>query len=348
MIMNKYKIKVVGTGSYLPPNIVTNDDLGTIFETNDEWIKTRTGISQRHIANPDQTTTELGTKSLNKALEMANLNADDLDVIIVATTTPDLIFPSTAIQIQHNIGMRHGFGFDINTVCSGFIYATYIAQKFLQSGDVKRVAVVGTEIMSRILNWEDRTTAVLFGDGAGAVIFEAYQSTNQSDSDIIDIALMSNALLKDSLYAIDKSYFNKNHTLRHIEKFIQPQVSSVHDMKFGVCMDGSAVFKHAVSGMSDMSIKLLEKNHLQSQDVDWLLLHQANMRITSSVAEKLKIDENKVMESISTCANTAVATIPITLDKYVRDKSFNLQHGDIILMATAGAGMTFSSCLLRW
>ena len=341
--MQNIKIKIVGTGSYLPPNVVTNDDLSTFLDTTDEWIKTRTGISQRHIANTSETTTSLATAALQNALSMANLNGKDLDAIIVTTTTPDLIFPSTAIRVQYNIGMEKGFAFDIQTVCSGFVYAIYTAEKFLRSGDVKRVAVVGSEMMSRILNWDDRSTCMLFGDGAGAIILES----SPHGSDIIDIMLSSDPSLQGALYATDSNCIDKNKSLSRITKFMQSEDIINNTEEFGVHMNGSAVFKHAIDGMSEMSFKILAKNNISIKDVKWLLLHQANMRITKSVAEKLQIPENRVMHSIAECANTSVATIPITLDKYVRNNP-ELQRGDIILMATAGAGMTFSSGLIRW
>lgn len=344
--MTRIKVKIVGTGSHLPSIVVTNDELSTVIDTNHEWIKSRTGISQRHIAGHNDTTSGLATKALQNALDMANLNANDLDAIIVSTTTSDLIFPSTAVQVQHNLGMNRGFAFDINTVCSGFVYATYTGEKILRSGDATRVAVVGSEIMSRILNWEDRSTCVLFGDGAGAVILEGYKSDVLDDSDIIDMTLMSDASLNNALFAADKHYLYKNHTLKTIAKFIQP-ISESTDNNFGVCMNGGAVYKNAVTGMTEMSLKILERNRIQPEDVDWLLIHQANQRITHAIAERLQIPLNRVMESIEECANTSVATIPISLDKSVRNNP-ELKRGDIILMATAGAGMTFSSAILRW
>lgn len=344
--MSKIKVRIVGTGSYLPPGVVTNDDLSTIIDTNHEWIKTRTGISQRHIASAKETTSGLATNALRHALDMANLSPNDLDAIIVTTTTPDLIFPSTAVQVQHNLGMNRGFAFDINTVCSGFIYAIYAIEKMLRSGDLTRVAVVGSEIMSRILNWDDRTTCVLFGDGAGAAILEGYKSDFSNDSDVLDVMLMSDPSLQQALFAVDEHYLNKNRTLGKIAKFIQPIDVSQND-NFGVCMNGAAVYKNAVAGMTDMCLKILARNKMQLEDVDWLLLHQANQRITHAIAERLKIPQDRIIESIEECANTSVATIPISLDKYVRHNP-ELKRGDIILMATAGAGMTFSSCILRW
>lgn len=345
--MNRVKIRVIGTGSYLPAQIVTNNDLSSIIDTNDEWIKTRTGISQRHIASSDQTTSELATNALNEALKMANLKGCDLDAIILSTTTPDCIFPSTAVKVQYNVGMYNGFAFDLQTVCSGFAYGLYTAEKFLRSGSVKRIAVIGAEIMSRILNWNDRSTCVLFGDGAGAIILEAYDTTeDNNESDIIDIILKSDPRHQEALYALDNNSWNKNISLFKIEKFIQSNNIITSDA-FGIHMNGAAVFKNAVEGMTEMSLQIIQKNHLNLQDIKWLLLHQANARITKSVAERLQIPSQHIMESIENCANTSVATIPITLDKYVRNNS-NLQRGDMILMATAGAGMTFSSCLLRW
>ena len=266
------KIKIVGTGAYLPPNIVTNDDLSSILETSDDWIRTRTGITQRHIAGASQTTADLATEALQNALSAANLHGNDLDAIILTTTTPDLIFPTTAIRVQHNVGMKHGFAFDMQTVCSGFVYALYTAEKFLRSGDVKRVAVVGAEIMSRILNWNDRSTCVLFGDGAGAVILESYEGGDDSSSDIIDVMLLSDPSFQEALYAKDNTSIYKNKSLEKIQQLIKFDSQPQHDT-FGICMNGAAVFKNAIEGMTNMSLKILERNNIPLSDVQWLLLH---------------------------------------------------------------------------
>ena len=342
--MTKIKIKIIGTGSYLPSKIVTNGDLSAILETDDEWISSRTGIKQRHIASPTENTSDLATHALKNALAMCNLEGNDLDAIIVITTTPDMIFPSTAIKVQYNVGMLKGFAFDMQTVCSGFVYGLYVAEKFLRTNAVKRVAIVGAEIMSRIVNWNDRSTCILFGDGAGAVILEAHQTTNASD--ILDVMLASDPSLQDALYARDTNVRLKNTSLNRLSHLIGDFISP-NEEDFGIKMNGAAVFKNAVDGMVRMSLEVLERNNITHNDINWLLIHQANMRITHAVAEKLQIPLSKVMESITDCANTSVATIPIGLDKYVRNNP-QLQRGDLLLVATAGAGMTFSSAIIRF
>jgi 3-oxoacyl-[acyl-carrier-protein] synthase-3 len=335
------KIKISGTGSYLPKTVISNSQLSEIIDTNDEWITTRTGIKQRYIANSHETTTYMGKEALFKALEASNLKANDLDAIIVTTTTPDLIFPTTGVRIQSEVGMMRGFAFDLQTICSGFIYSLYIAHKMLISGAIEKVALVASERMSRILNWDDRNSCVLFGDAASAMILEV---NNQSDySSIIDLELATKPDLQDALYGLSNPAPQNNPTLLKLHKFLV--IDEDNTRQFGLQMQGQLVFKNAVEGFIEMAKNIMNKNNLYSDDLDWLLLHQANQRITEAVASRLYIPKEKIMTSIADYANTSVATIPITFDKY--QKAQLIKKGQIILMATAGAGMTFSAALIK-
>ncbi len=350
--MQKTKIRIIGTGSYLPHNIVTNNDLSAILDTSNEWIYERTGILQRHIAASNQSTADLATAALQNAIMTAGV--DKIDAIILATSTPDLIWPATAIQVQQNIGMYHGFAFDVQAVCGGFLYGLYIAEKILCSENistygkinpVRRIAVIGADVTSRILDWNDRSTCILFGDGAGAVILEAYEDDIQK-SDIIDIKLFSDPRLKSSLYA---TRYHDRKNMQNITRFITDEQQDNVDT--GVFMNGKVVFKNAVEQMARMSQEILERNSIAVKDVNWVLPHQANIRIINAVAERLSVPNDIVMTSIAECANPVAATIPITLDKYVRfgDKNGKkVQHGDLLLLTAAGAGMTFGSGLLYW
>jgi 3-oxoacyl-[acyl-carrier-protein] synthase-3 len=335
------KIKIASTGSYLPKMVLSNSELSKIVDTTDEWITTRTGIKQRHIANGDETTTYMATKALKQALEQDKLEPNDLDALIVTTTTPDYIFPTTAVRVQKAINMTKGFAFDISTICSGFVYSLYVAQKILLSQDINRIAVVASERMSRILNWEDRNSCVLFGDGAAAMILE--KDNLREYSSIIDIKLSTKPQLCDALYGLYNPDLYNNPTLVKLEEFISLSVDK--ETKFGLHMQGQLVFKNAVEGFVESINNILLDNNMQSQDVQWLLLHQANQRITEAVAERLFIPKDKIMTSIADCANTSVATVPITFDRYYKQNA--IKGGDIIIMATAGAGMTFSAALIK-
>ena len=315
--------KVIGIGSYLPEKISTNDDLSKIIDTSDEWITTRTGIKKRHIAKEDEHTSDLATQALQSALENAKITGNDLDTIIVATTTPDLIFPATAVKVQNNISMKKGFAFDIQAVCSGFLYALQIADSFIKTQKTKRVAIVGAEVMSRIVDWSDRNTCVLFGDGAGAVILE--QSEGQQNDGILDVALYSDGQYSDLLMV--NGGVSKGNISNKIE------------------MNGREVFRHAVTKMTDSIKRIVDKNDFNIQDLDWVLLHQANHRIIKSVAQKLGIEECKAISTVHEHANTSAASIPLALDRYV--KNGKAKPGDLIALSAIGGGLTWGGALLK-
>lgn len=311
---------VIGVGSYLPQKIVTNADLASLVDTTDEWIISRTGIKERHIADEGELTSDLGAKALIHALEYANLNAKDLDGIIVATATPDIIFPSTAVSVQQKVGMYSGFAFDISAVCSGFIYALSVADAMLKVGSYKRIAVVGAEVLSRIVDWKDRSTCVLFGDGAGAVILEAKNHQGilgteiHSDGSLIDILKVNGGAVKGN-----------------------------SDAK--IEMNGREVFKNAVEKMSTSATSLLHNQKIKVSDIDWIITHQANYRIMQAVAQKLDIEESKVVSTVALHANTSAASIPLALDVSMR--AGKVKKGDLVLMAAVGAGLTWGSALVK-
>ncbi|WPX96737.1 beta-ketoacyl-ACP synthase III [Candidatus Bandiella euplotis] len=315
--------KIVGIGSYLPENFLTNDELSKTVDTSDEWITTRTGIKKRHIAPEQQYTSDLATEALKNALTHVELTPNYLDAIIVATTTPDRIFPATAVRVQNNIGMRGGFAFDIQAVCAGFIYALQVADSLLKAQQVKRIAVIGADVMSRIVDWKDRNTCVLFGDGAGCVILE--QREGEKNDGILDIKLYSDGQYEEFLM-VDGGVSRKNKESK-------------------IRMAGSEVFRHAVIKMSDSIKSIVEKNKLSIHDLDWLLLHQANYRIIKAVAEKLEINMDKAISMVSEHANTSAASIPLALDCYVKDAK--VKTGDLIALSAIGGGLAWGSALIR-
>ncbi len=317
--------KIISSGSYLPENIVTNNDLSKKIDTSDEWIKQRTGIEQRHIAADGETTSDMAVKATIKALEVAGLKGSDIDAVIVATTTPDTTFPSVAVTVQDKIGMGDiGFGFDIQAVCSGFVYALSVADNFIKAGQVKRVVVIGAEKLSSILDWNDRATCVLFGDGAGAVILEADENAKENEG-ILSTHLHSEGGKRDILYTDGGVSTTKTAGI--------------------IKMNGKEVFKHAVIRMSEVVIETLEANNMQSADIDWLVPHQANERIINSTADKLKIPKEKIVFTVQKHGNTSAASIPLALDSAIKDK--RIQKGDLILMETMGGGLTWGAALVR-
>ncbi len=314
--------KIIGCGSYLPDNIVTNDDLSKRLDTSDEWIFQRTGIRQRHIAE-NQTTSELAIEASKAALEHAGINADEIDCIILATTTPDKTFPSTAVLVQSALGMKDkGFAFDVQAVCSGFIYALAVADNFIKAGQAKKALVIGAEKMSSILDWDDRGTCVLFGDGAGAVVLEA----TEGEEGILSTHLHSEGSKNDLLYT-------------------DGGPSSTGTVGT-VVMHGKEVFKNAVLRMSQVVKEALEANDYTAEDLDWLVPHQANKRIIDSTAHKLKLPEEKVVLTVDKHGNTSAASIPLAFDSAV--KSGRIQKGELILMETMGGGLTWGAALLRF
>jgi 3-oxoacyl-[acyl-carrier-protein] synthase III len=317
---------IVGTGSALPARILTNAELAARIDTSDEWITQRTGIRQRHIAGEGETTSTLATEAAQKALAAAKLTAADIDLIVLATATPDYTFPSTATQVQQNLGMNHGFAFDLQAVCSGFVYALTVADKLLTGGTHRRALVIGAETFSRILDWEDRTTCVLFGDGAGAVVIEA----RDGEGTVADRGILTAHLRSDG---------------RHREKlFVDGGVSTSKTVGH-LRMQGREVFKHAVGMITDVIVAAYDATGLTSDDIDWFVPHQANKRIIDASAEKLKIKPERVVLTVDLHGNTSAASIPLAFDTAVRDG--RIKQGQIVLLEAMGGGFTWGSVLLR-
>lgn len=321
-----YRSRIVGTGSHLPEKVVSNAELAKTVDTTDEWIVERTGIRQRHIAKEGETTAVLAFQAGQNALEAAGLKADDLDLVIVATTTPDNTFPSTATKVQAMLGMSAGAAFDIQAVCSGFIYALSTADNFIRAGQAKNVLVIGAEVFSRIIDWEDRTTCVLFGDGAGAVVVQAFETEGDTDEGILSTHLHSDGRLRDLLYTDGGAGSN----------------STVGKVR----MLGRELFRHAVSNLASVVDEALDANGLQKSDIDWLVPHQANKRILDSTAKKLGLSADNVVVTVDKHANTSAASVPLALDVAVRDG--RIQKGQLILMEAMGGGLTWGAALVRW
>ena len=318
---------LLGCGGYLPQQIVTNSDLASRgVDTSDEWIVQRTGISQRHIAMEGEFTSDLATKAAQKALAHAGLSVEDVDMIVVATTTPDNVFPSTAARVQAKLGMKRGFAFDVQAVCSGFVYALTVADNFIKLGQVKTALVIGAETLSRLIDWKDRTTCVLFGDGAGAVVLQAAEGKGDvTDRGIISTHLHSDGQQYDHLY-VDGGV-GSTATFGHMR------------------MDGKEVFRHAVQRLSEVVDEALESNNLPAGSVDWLVPHQANKRIIDGIAKKLHLPPERVVVTIDKHANTSAASIPLALSTAVGDG--RIQKGQLILMNAMGGGFTWGAALLR-
>jgi 3-oxoacyl-[acyl-carrier-protein] synthase-3 len=318
---------VRGVGSALPRRIMKNADFEGIIETSDEWIAQRTGIRQRHIAGEGETTASLGEAAARAALANAGLTPDDIDLIVLATSTPDNTFPATAVDIQNRLGMRHGFAFDMQAVCSGFVYAITTADLYLKGGLAKRVLVIGAETFSRILDWSDRTTCVLFGDGAGAIVLEAEESGGGvSDRGIIASSLRSDGAHKDKLF-VDGGPGTTG-TVGHLR------------------MEGREVFKHAVGMITDVIEDVFAKAAITADDLDWFVPHQANKRIIDASAKKLGIAEEKVVTTVQLHGNTSAASVPLALSVAVADG--RIKKGDLVLLEAMGGGFTWGAVLLRW
>ncbi|WP_029604460.1 beta-ketoacyl-ACP synthase III [Kozakia baliensis] len=309
---------LTGFGSYLPKRIVTNAELPSHLDTSDEWIRARTGISQRHIADESETATMMAAEAGRQALEYAGLAASDVDAIFVATATPDQAFPAVAVRVQAELGMTDGFGFDISAACSGFVYALATADSFIRSGQIKRALVIGTEVYSRIVDWNDRSTCVLFGDGAGAVLLEA---TEEAGKGILSTHLHSDGSLGDLLYVEEE---NGRSALR---------------------MQGRDVFRHAVAKLSKVVDEALAANGLKAEDIQWLVPHQANLRIIDGMGKKLGLSSERVVVTVDCHANTSAASIPLALNVAVRDG--RIKPGDLVLMEALGGGLTWGSALVR-
>ena len=314
--------RIIGTGSYLPPKVVTNDDLAKQMDTTDEWIRTRTGIRQRHIAEPSQASSDLGVEASRAALAAARISPQEIDLIIAATATPDYIFPSTACIMQAKLGMKGCAAFDIQAVCSGFVYALAIADKMIRSGQNRCALIVGTEVYSRILDWKDRGTAVLFGDGAGAVILRAdskpgiMASVLHADGSYVDILSVPGNVCGGKIVG---------------SPFLQ--------------MDGQAVFKFAVKVLDEVARETLAQCGLAPSDIDWLIPHQANARILEATARKLGIDLSKLVVTVDLHGNTSAASVPLALDLAIRDG--RIRPGHKVMLQGVGGGFTWGASLVE-
>ncbi|WP_156254860.1 beta-ketoacyl-ACP synthase III [Sandarakinorhabdus oryzae] len=326
--MSKRRSVIIGTGSYLPQTVLTNEDLAARLDTSDAWIHERTGIKRRHIAAEGEFTSDLGTAAARSALEAAGLTPGDIDLIVVATATPDQTFPACATVIQHKLGMVHGVAFDVAAVCSGFLYALTVADALLTSGAHSRALVIGAETFSHILDWEDRTTAVLFGDGAGAIVLEAQvqPGNNASDRGVLAAKLHSDGRYNDLLY-VDGGPGSTGTTGK-------------------LRMKGKEVFRHAVVNLSSVMGEVLEAASLQPGDVTWVVPHQANLRILEATAKKLNLSPDQVVVTVDRHANTSAASVPLALDVAVRDG--RVKPGDLLLLEAMGGGFTWGAAAVRW
>ncbi|WP_166259227.1 beta-ketoacyl-ACP synthase III [Marinobacter salicampi] len=318
--------RIVGTGSYLPENVMTNADMEKIVDTSDQWIRERTGIEQRHIAREDETAVDLAEKASLSAIEAAGIVPRDIDLIIFATSTPDKIFPSSACILQARLGIHGCPAFDIQAVCSGFVYALSVADQFVKTGASKKVLIVGSEVFSRILNWEDRGTCVLFGDGAGAVVLEANEETG----------ILSTHLHADGQYE----------DLLRVPYGISDGFDQVKAGKATIEMKGNEVFKIAVNTLGQIVDETLLANNMAKSDIDWLVPHQANLRIISATARKLGMPMDRVVVTVNKHGNTSAASIPLALDEAVRDG--RIKKNELLLLEAFGGGFTWGSALIRY
>jgi 3-oxoacyl-[acyl-carrier-protein] synthase-3 len=318
--------RITGTGSYLPERIMTNADLEKIVDTTDQWIRERTGITQRHIAADDEFTVDLAEKAARNALQMAGRTPADIDLIIVATTTPDRVFPSTACLLQQRLDIHGCCAFDVQAVCTGFVYALSIADKFIKTGSAKCALVLGAETLSRILDWNDRTTCVLFGDGAGAVVVEASDEPG---------------ILSSHLHA-DGSY---EHLLT-VPYGVSKGLDRLQAGEAYITMKGNEVFKMAVNTLGRIVDETLEANNMDKSDIDWLVPHQANVRIIQATAKKLRMDTDHVVMTVDTQGNTSAASVPLALDTAVRDG--RIQRGETLMLEAFGGGFTWGSVLVKF
>jgi 3-oxoacyl-[acyl-carrier-protein] synthase-3 len=318
---------VRGVGSYLPEKVLTNADLATMVDTSDEWIQQRVGIKQRHIAADGQFTSDLAVEAAKNAMEAAGVTPDDIDLIVVATTTPDYTFPAAATLVQMKLGMHHGMAFDIQAVCSGFVYAVVTADSYIKNGLAKRALVIGAETFSRLLDWTDRSTCVLFGDGAGAMVVEGVElADGEADRGVLASALRSDGHHWDKLY-VDGGPSTTGTT------------GHVH-------MQGPEVFRHAVGKITDVVYSTLEKAGYTVDDLDWFVPHQANKRIIEGAGNKLGLPPEKVVMTVAQHANTSAASVPLALSAAVADG--RIKSGDLVMLEAMGGGFTWGASLIRW
>jgi 3-oxoacyl-[acyl-carrier-protein] synthase-3 len=319
--------QVVGCGAYLPQQVVTNAELACRLETSDEWITQRTGIRQRHIAAAGETTSDLATAAAKAALAHAGIGADSVDLIVLATSTPDHTFPATATQVQARLGMSRGAAFDVQAVCSGFVYALAVADNFIKVGQARTALVIGAETFSRILDWNDRGTCVLFGDGAGAVVLQA----GEGNGNAADRGVLTTHLYSDGQY----------YKLLYVDGGPSATQSTGH-----LRMEGREVFRHAVVKMGEAVDAAIGAMGISSRDLDWLVPHQANRRIIDSMGQRLHLAAEKVIVTVDRHANTSAASIPLALDDAVRDG--RIRPGHMVLLEAMGGGFTWGSALVRW
>jgi 3-oxoacyl-[acyl-carrier-protein] synthase-3 len=317
--------RIIGTGSYLPEKILTNFDLEKMVDTSDEWIRSRTGIEERHIAGDDEATSDLAYHAAKAAIENAGLTPADIDFVLVGTTTPDLIFPNVACLLQEKLGIRGSPAFSIEAACSGFLYSLIVADQFVRSGQAKHALVIGAETMSRIIDWTDRETCVLFGDGAGAVILEG-----SDEPGIIYNTFGADGRYRELLYA------SSGVATRHREEF---EVAALR-------MKGNEVFKVAVKTLESLVDKVIEKNNLEKGQIDWLIPHQANIRIIVAMARRLELPMERVVLTVRTHGNTSAASVPMALDTAIRDG--RIKRGDLLLLEAFGGGFTWGASLVRY
>ena len=323
--MTEFVSVVRGVGGHLPSKVLTNDDLAKMVDTTDEWIAARTGIRKRHIAADGETTSELGAIAARKALDASGLSADDIDLIVVATATPDYTFPATATVIQQKLGITRGAAFDLQAVCSGFVFAVATADNFLVRGQFERALVIGAETFSRILDWSDRATCVLFGDGAGAVVLERQPKAKAGGRGVKGVHLRTDGRYRDLLF-VDGGP-STTQTVGHLR------------------MLGNQVFKHAVGKISESVQAAVSEAGLTVGDIDWFVPHQANQRILSAVAEKLGLDEGKVVSTVAEHGNTSAASVPLALAAATEDG--RVKPGDLVLIEAIGGGLAWGSALIR-
>jgi|TARA_B110000091_G_scaffold24439_1_gene23090 3-oxoacyl-[acyl-carrier-protein] synthase-3 len=315
---------VESIGHYLPNRIVENSEFEATLETNDSWIRSRTGIERRHFAAENETTSDMGIKAAQAALANANCTVDDVDAIILATSTADLTFPSAATMVQNGLGMRHGFAFDVQAVCAGFLYALTTANSMIASGQANRILVIGAETFSKLMDWTDRGTCVLFGDGAGAMLISA-QHDESSDRGILATALRSDGRYKDILYVDGGISLQTTGYLR---------------------MQGKEVFRHAVEKLSAIALETLEKAGLTTEDVDWIVPHQANKRILEGLSKRLRIPMDKVVMTVNNHGNTSAASIPLAMAVGVQNKL--IKTGDVVVTGAIGGGLAWGTAVIRW
>jgi 3-oxoacyl-[acyl-carrier-protein] synthase-3 len=318
---------VKGCGGYLPKRVLTNEDLAKVVDTTDEWIATRTGIKERRIAAKGELTSTMGTAAARAALDDAGMDPQDIDLIVLATSTPDQTFPATAVTIQADLGITQGAAFDVQAVCSGFVFALTTVDNYLKSGEFRRALVIGSEAFSRILDWDDRGTCVLFGDGAGALVVEAeMQNGSTTDRGVLASCLRSDGRYRDKLY-------------------VDGGPSTTGTVGY-VRMDGPEVFRHAVTNIAEVIDATLKKSGYQASDIDWFVPHQANKRILDGAARKLGLAPEKIVITVDKHANTSAASIPLALDTACRDG--RIKKGDLVLMEAMGGGFTWGAVLVRW